>query len=49
MQIVMLQGNLLMGGRLGHDRYRDWRLDVDSMTYEVCLSSVFRFVYVFLL
>ncbi|KAK1412358.1 hypothetical protein QVD17_33543 [Tagetes erecta] len=37
-EIVMLQGNLLMGGRLGHDRYRDWRLDVDNMTYEELLE-----------
>ncbi|XP_024991486.1 probable E3 ubiquitin-protein ligase HIP1 [Cynara cardunculus var. scolymus] len=34
----MLQGNLLMGGRLDHDRYRDWRLDVDSMSYEELLE-----------
>lgn len=35
-QIVMLQSNLLMGGRLGvPDRYRDWRLDIDGMSYEV--------------
>lgn len=35
-QIVMLQSNLLMGGRSdGADRYRDWRLDIDSMSYEV--------------
>ncbi|CAI9113507.1 OLC1v1014119C1 [Oldenlandia corymbosa var. corymbosa] len=35
-EIVMLQNNLMMGGRYdGHDRYRDWRLDVDHMSYEV--------------
>ncbi|KAI3818845.1 hypothetical protein L1987_12666 [Smallanthus sonchifolius] len=37
-EIVMLQGNLLMGGRLDHDQYRDWRLDVDSMSYEELLE-----------
>ncbi|KAI7749615.1 hypothetical protein M8C21_030128 [Ambrosia artemisiifolia] len=37
-EIVMLQGNLLMGGRSDHDRYRDWRLDVDSMSYEELLE-----------
>ncbi|KAL4584624.1 hypothetical protein LXL04_009229 [Taraxacum kok-saghyz] len=37
-EIVMLQGNLLMGGRLDHDRYRDWRLDVDTMSYEELLE-----------
>ncbi|KAK9065271.1 hypothetical protein SSX86_016654 [Deinandra increscens subsp. villosa] len=37
-EIVMLQGNLIMGGRLDHDRYRDWRLDVDSMSYEELLE-----------
>lgn len=36
-QIMMLQNSLLMGGRFDmHDRYRDWRLDVDNMSYEVC-------------
>ncbi|KAI4347215.1 hypothetical protein L6164_008047 [Bauhinia variegata] len=38
-EIVMLQGSLLMGGRLdSHDRFRDWRLDVDNMTYEQLLE-----------
>lgn len=37
-EIVMLQGNLLMGGRLDHDRYREWRLDVDTMSYEELLE-----------
>lgn len=38
MQIVMLQSSLLMGGRSGGlDQYRDLRLDVDSMSYEVSL------------
>ncbi|KAD7117379.1 hypothetical protein R6Q59_006018 [Mikania micrantha] len=37
-EIVMLQGNLLIGGRLDHDRYRDWRLDVDNMSYEELLE-----------
>lgn len=33
---MMLQSNLMMGGRSdGIDRYRDWRLDVDHMSYEV--------------
>ncbi|KAF5756394.1 putative transcription factor C2H2 family [Helianthus annuus] len=27
-----------MGGRLDHDRYRDWRLDVDNMSYEQLLE-----------
>ncbi|XP_071717204.1 uncharacterized protein [Rutidosis leptorrhynchoides] len=37
-EIVMLQGNLIMGGRLDSDRYRDWRLDVDNMSYEQLLE-----------
>lgn len=42
LQIVMLQSSLLMGGRSdGLDRYRDLRLDVDSMSYEV--SQFFSF------
>lgn len=49
MQIVLFESNFLMGGRSsGHDRYRDWRLDVDNMSYEVCtfprsMSSVLCF------
>ena len=36
---MMLQNNLLMGGRLdSRDRFSDWRLDIDNMSYEVfCL------------
>lgn len=38
-EIVMFQSSLLMGGRPdGLDRYRDWRLDVDSMSYEELLE-----------
>ncbi|XP_071691282.1 uncharacterized protein [Rutidosis leptorrhynchoides] len=37
-EIVMLQGDLDMGGRLANDRHRDWRLDVDSMSYEQLLE-----------
>ncbi|CAN4088763.1 unnamed protein product [Withania somnifera] len=37
-EIVMLQ-NSLMGGRTdGLDRYRNWRLDVDNMSYEELLE-----------
>lgn len=37
---MMLQNSLMMGGRYdSHDHFRDWRLDVDHMTYEVCSSS----------
>lgn len=32
----MLQSRLMEGGSEGPDRYRDWRLDVDHMSYEVC-------------
>ena len=42
MQIVLFESNFLMGGRpSGHDQYRDWRLDVDNMSYEVCGSFPF--------
>lgn len=35
-QIMLLQNSLLMGGRVdSHDHFRDWRLDVDNMSYEV--------------
>ncbi|KAL2482049.1 RING/U-box superfamily protein [Forsythia ovata] len=38
-EIVMLQSSLLMGGTSERlDRYRDWRLDVDNMSYEELLE-----------
>ncbi|XP_059641144.1 uncharacterized protein LOC132283238 [Cornus florida] len=38
-EIVMFQNSLLIGGRsVGFDRYRDWRLDVDNMSYEELLE-----------
>ncbi|PSR84705.1 E3 ubiquitin-protein like [Actinidia chinensis var. chinensis] len=38
-EIMMLQNSLMMGGRSnGFDRYRDWRLNVDNMSYEELLE-----------
>ncbi|GFS32367.1 RING/U-box superfamily protein [Actinidia rufa] len=38
-EIMMLQNSLMVGGRSdGFDRYRDWRLDVDNMSYEELLE-----------
>lgn len=38
-EIMMLQGSLMMGGRSERfDRYREWRLDVDHMSYEELLE-----------
>ncbi|XVF11372.1 hypothetical protein REPUB_Repub08aG0022300 [Reevesia pubescens] len=38
-EIMMLQNNLLMGGRLdSRDRFSDWRLDIDNMSYEQLLE-----------
>jgi hypothetical protein len=34
LQMMMLQNSFIMGGRL--DRFSNWRLDIDHMTYEVC-------------
>uniref|UniRef100_A0A7N2MRD1 RING-type E3 ubiquitin transferase n=2 Tax=Quercus lobata TaxID=97700 RepID=A0A7N2MRD1_QUELO len=46
-EIMMLQNSLLMGGRIDtHDRYRDLRLDVDSMSYEELLELGDRIGYV---
>ncbi|KAG6672936.1 hypothetical protein I3842_16G084100 [Carya illinoinensis] len=46
-EIMMLQNSLLMGGRFDmHDRYRDWRLDVDNMSYEELLELGERIGYV---
>ncbi|PPR99363.1 hypothetical protein GOBAR_AA21310 [Gossypium barbadense] len=39
LEIVMLQNNFLVGGRLdSRDRFSDWRLDIDSMSYEQLLE-----------
>ncbi|XAR67542.1 hypothetical protein NMG60_11002334 [Bertholletia excelsa] len=46
-EIMMLQSTLLGGGRSDRlDRYRDWRLDVDSMSYEELLELGDRIGYV---
>ncbi|XP_077244679.1 uncharacterized protein LOC143884781 [Tasmannia lanceolata] len=37
-EIMMLQTSLLLGGADSYDRYRDWRLDVDNMSYEELLE-----------
>ncbi|XP_019153708.1 PREDICTED: uncharacterized protein LOC109150244 isoform X2 [Ipomoea nil] len=37
-EVVMLQSRLMEGGSEGSDRYRDWRLDVDHMSYEELLE-----------
>ncbi|XP_042500377.1 uncharacterized protein LOC122078462 [Macadamia integrifolia] len=38
-EIVMFQNSLLLGGRSHqYDQYRDWRLDVDNMSYEELLE-----------
>ncbi|KAK9091787.1 hypothetical protein Sjap_024964 [Stephania japonica] len=46
-QIMLLQRSLLSEGRSdGYDRYREWRLDVDNMTYEELLELGERIGYV---
>uniref|UniRef100_A0A7N0RFE1 RING-type E3 ubiquitin transferase n=1 Tax=Kalanchoe fedtschenkoi TaxID=63787 RepID=A0A7N0RFE1_KALFE len=37
-EILMLQTNILMGRSESHDRFREWRLDTDDMTYEQLLA-----------
>ncbi|XP_022766136.1 uncharacterized protein LOC111311023 isoform X1 [Durio zibethinus] len=38
-EIMMLQNDLLKGGRLdSRDRFSDWRLDIDNMSYEQLLE-----------
>jgi hypothetical protein len=32
-----------------YDRYQDWRLDVDNMTYEVCILSLLLYLAPFIL
>ncbi|XP_027358345.1 uncharacterized protein LOC113867304 [Abrus precatorius] len=46
-EIMILQGRIIMGGRLNsHDQFRDWRLDVDNMSYEQLLELGERIGYV---
>ncbi|GMH22230.1 hypothetical protein Nepgr_024073 [Nepenthes gracilis] len=46
-EIMVYQNGLFMGGRSdGFDRYRDWRLDVDHMSYEELLELGDRIGYV---
>ncbi|OAY82968.1 putative E3 ubiquitin-protein ligase HIP1 [Ananas comosus] len=44
--IMMFQTRVLLGGMDVYDRYQDWRLDVDSMTYEELLELEDRIGYV---
>uniref|UniRef100_J3L343 RING-type E3 ubiquitin transferase n=2 Tax=Oryza brachyantha TaxID=4533 RepID=J3L343_ORYBR len=37
-EIMMFQTRVLLGGMSLYDRYQDWRLDVDNMTYEELLE-----------
>ncbi|KAF7023366.1 hypothetical protein CFC21_035894 [Triticum aestivum] len=37
-EIMMFQTRVLLGGMNVYDRYQDWRLDVDNMTYEELLE-----------
>nr|ACN31440.1 unknown [Zea mays] len=37
-EIRMFQTRVLLGGMNMYDRYQDWRLDVDNMTYEELLE-----------
>ncbi|CAO2166015.1 unnamed protein product [Urochloa humidicola] len=37
-EIMMFQTRVLLGGMNMYDRYQDWRLDVDNMTYEELLE-----------
>ncbi|XP_042479126.1 uncharacterized protein LOC122060041 isoform X2 [Macadamia integrifolia] len=46
-EIVMFQGSLLLGGGSDQlDQYRDWRLDIDNMSYEELLELGDRIGYV---
>ncbi|KAK6921223.1 Zinc finger, RING-type [Dillenia turbinata] len=46
-EVMMLQSSMLLGGRPdGRDQYREWRLDVDNMSYEELLELGDRIGYV---
>jgi hypothetical protein len=45
-QIMLLQNSLIMGGRFDiQDRYRELRLDVDNMSYEVCCFFLIKYIF----
>ncbi|KAI5441607.1 hypothetical protein KIW84_010894 [Lathyrus oleraceus] len=47
LKIMIIQGKRLMGGRVNsRDQFRDWRLDVDNMSYEQLLELGERIGYV---
>ncbi|KAK1298632.1 hypothetical protein QJS10_CPB14g00420 [Acorus calamus] len=37
-EIMMFQSRMFFGGMDGYDHYRDWRLDIDDMSYEELLE-----------
>ncbi|KAK1281152.1 hypothetical protein QJS04_geneDACA003103 [Acorus gramineus] len=37
-EIMMFQSRMFLGGMDGYDHYRDWRLDIDDMSYEELLE-----------
>ena len=37
-QVLMLEANFLFSGTNLHDQHSDMRLDIDNMSYEVCLG-----------
>ncbi|AQK97634.1 putative E3 ubiquitin-protein ligase HIP1 [Zea mays] len=45
-EIMMFQTRVLLGGMNMYDRYQDWRLDVDNMTYEELVELGDRIGYV---
>ncbi|XP_062218371.1 E3 ubiquitin-protein ligase MBR2-like [Phragmites australis] len=45
-EIMIFQTRVLLGGMSVYDRYQDWRLDVDNMTYEELLELEDRIGYV---
>eukprot|EP00256_Glycine_max_P038967 XP_006587489.1 E3 ubiquitin ligase BIG BROTHER-related isoform X2 [Glycine max] len=46
-EIMIIRGRIMMGGRFNsHDQFRDWRLDVDNMSYEQLLELGERIGYV---
>ncbi|KAG0539018.1 hypothetical protein BDA96_03G286600 [Sorghum bicolor] len=45
-EIMMFQTRVLLGGMNMYDRYQDWRLDVDNMTYEELLELEDKIGYV---
>ena len=45
-ELLIMESGLLLGGLSFYDQHRDMRLDIDNMSYEVCLLHLQTRLYV---